>query len=164
MLVKAAGRGKVAEAMSFTLRRMTTSETSRFVRLRVELVLEIEGPDQLSGAALGRIVSDDLMRDDERTHAEATVREDPAEALAYLVEPYDLVREVPGVELAQASWTSEEIDYDPDSVEWALDEDDGEDGDEGGDDLADAFGEGEASGEPGGRGERFDHRDGQGPR
>ena len=103
MLVKAAGRGKVVEAKSSTLRPMTTSETSRFVRLRVELVLEIDGPDELSGAALGRIVAEDLMPDDERSQAEATVREDPAEALAYLVEPYDLVREVPGVELV-AYW------------------------------------------------------------
>jgi hypothetical protein len=146
---------------------MTTSETSRFVRLRVELVLEIDGPDELSGAALGRIVADDLMPDDERSQAEATVREDPAEALAYLVEPYDLVREVPGVELAQASWTSEEIEYDPDAVEWALDEDDEDDQEEaGGEDggVGDAFGEGGANGAPGGPGERFDHRDGQGPR
>jgi hypothetical protein len=113
---------------------MTTSETSRFVRLQVELVLEIEGPDRLSAAALGRIVTDELMREDERAQAEATVRQDPAEALAYLVEPYDLVREVPGVELAQASWTSEEIAYDPDSVEWALDDEDEEaDGEEHGD-------------------------------
>ncbi|MFJ2650956.1 hypothetical protein ACIO1C_30080 [Streptomyces sp. NPDC087420] len=157
---------------------MTTSETSRFVRLRVELVLEIEGPEPLSAAALGRIVADDGMREDERAHAEATVREDPAEALAYLVEPYDLVRDVPGVELAQASWTSEEIDYDPDAVEWALDEDDeaegdedeGEDGDddedddEGGDGPWGVLGDGGADGAPGGRGARFDHRNGQGPR
>jgi hypothetical protein len=38
---------------------------------------------------------------------------------------------VPGVELAQASWSSEAIDYDPDSPEWGLDEDDdGEDDEE----------------------------------
>ena len=37
--------------------------------------------------------------------------EDTAEALAYLVDPFDLVSEIPGVELAQASWSSEQIDY-----------------------------------------------------
>lgn len=139
---------------------MTTSETSRFVRLRVELVLEIDGPAELSAAALGRIVGDDSLPDDERAHAQATVREDPAEALAYLVEPFDLVRDVPGVELAQASWTSEEIDYDPDAVEWALDEDDdayADDDTDGGrtDGVADL---GHVDGEG------FDRPDGQGPR
>ena len=58
---------------------------------------------------------------------EAAVREDDAEALAYLVDPFDLVGEVPGVELAQASWSSEPIDYDPDAVDWA-DEEDRDDG------------------------------------
>lgn len=150
------------------------------MRLRVELVLEIDGPDALSAAALGRIVADETMREDERAHARATVREEPAEALAYLVEPYDLVRDVPGVELAQASWTSEEIDYDPDAVEWALDEDDeaeddgeddrGDDGeDEGGDEDDEEGGDGPGGflgdgGTADGRGSRFDHRDGQGPR
>ncbi len=70
---------------------------------------------------------------DERLHAEGTVTEDTAEAFAYLVDPFDLVSEVPGVDLAQASWSSERIDYDPDSPEGGLDEDDvGEDGEEDG--------------------------------
>lgn len=56
--------------------------------------------------------------------------EDTAEALAYLVDPFDLVSEVPGVDLQQASWSSERVDYDPDSPEWELDEDDEEDGEE----------------------------------
>jgi hypothetical protein len=60
-------------------------------------------------------------------HAEATVRADGAEALASLVDPFDLVSEVPGVELAQASWSSESIEYDPDAEEW----DDADDGEEG---------------------------------
>lgn len=67
---------------------------------------------------------------DERTHAENAVTEDTAEALAYLVDPFDLVSEVPGVDLAQASWSSEPIDYDPDSPEWDLDEDDGDEDDD----------------------------------
>jgi hypothetical protein len=37
---------------------------------------------------------------------------------------------VPGVELAQASWSSEQIDYDPDSPDWDLDGDDVEEDDE----------------------------------
>ncbi|CAM5404894.1 putative protein OS=Streptomyces alboniger OX=132473 GN=CP975_22145 PE=4 SV=1 [Streptomyces alboniger] len=103
---------------------MSTAETSRFVRLRVELVLEVDDAGAVAGAALGRIAGDSDLPIEERAHAESAVTEDTAEALAYLVDPFDLVKEVPGVELAQASWSSEEIDYDPDSPDWDLDEDD----------------------------------------
>lgn len=89
-------------------------------------------------AALARIADDTELPADERTHAESAVTEDTAEALAYLVDPFDLVSEVPGVELAQASWSSEPIDYDPDSPDWDLDEDDVDAGD---DDADDADGE-----------------------
>jgi hypothetical protein len=99
----------------------------------VELVLEVIGPADLTGAALGHIDSDEFMPEDERGHARAAVQEDDAEALAYLVDPFDLVGGVPGVELAQASWSSEQIEYDPASAEWDLGLDD-EDMDE---DMAD---------------------------
>ncbi len=82
------------------------------------------------------------MPDAERAHAESAVTEDTAEALAYLVDPFDLVGEVPGIELQQASWSSEQIDYDPDAPDWDLDEDEeGDDGD-GEDDAAGARGSG----------------------
>lgn len=109
------------------------------MRLRVELVLEVGDSGELTGAALDRIAADEFMPDEERAHAESAVREDEAEAIAYLVDPFDLVSEVPGVELAQASWSSEQIDYDPDAEEWDLDEEDGDgeayddDGDDNGD-------------------------------
>ncbi|MEV0635394.1 hypothetical protein AB0I77_10585 [Streptomyces sp. NPDC050619] len=109
---------------------MSTPETSQFVRLRVELVLEIDDADALAQAALGRIAGDSDMPAEERVHAESAVTEDTAEALAYLVDPFDLVREMPGVDLAQASWSSEQIDYDPDSPDWDLDEDDVDENDE----------------------------------
>ncbi|MEU2930240.1 hypothetical protein ABZ636_35090 [Streptomyces sp. NPDC007251] len=109
---------------------MNAEETSRFVRLRVELVLEVQDEDQLSKAALRRIAADPELPAAERTQAEGAVTEDTAEALAYLVDPFDLVSEVPGVELQQASWSSERVEYDPDSPEWELDEDDEEDGEE----------------------------------
>jgi len=92
----------------------------------VELVLEVDDQDAVTKAALRRVADDTTMPVDERGHAEAAVTEDTAEALAYLVDPFDLVSEVPGVELAQASWSSERIEYDPDSPEWDLGEDDGE--------------------------------------
>ncbi|MFD7442246.1 hypothetical protein [Streptomyces sp. NPDC059909] len=103
---------------------MTTSETSRYVRLHVELVLEVAEPEALTDAALERVEGDDYMPDGERAHARSTVREDSAEALAYLIDPFDLVTEVPGVELAQASWSCEQVEYDPDAEEWDLDEED----------------------------------------
>ncbi|MEE1804138.1 hypothetical protein ACIQVO_23805 [Streptomyces sp. NPDC101062] len=111
---------------------MTTSETSRYVRVTVELVLEVEDPERLGAAALARIDGDASVPDDERAQARAAVRGDEAEALAYLVEPHDLIKDVPGIGLAQASWTSELIDYDPDAVEWDLYEigEDGEDPDD----------------------------------
>jgi hypothetical protein len=93
-------------------------------------VLEVGDADAVTKAALQRIAGDTDMPADERTHAEGAVTEDTAEALAYLVDPFDLVSEVPGIELAQASWSSEQIDYDPDSPDWDLDEDDAAEDDE----------------------------------
>ncbi|MFJ2767575.1 hypothetical protein [Streptomyces sp. NPDC087300] len=104
---------------------MSADDTSRFVRLRVEMVVEVDDAQKLTGAALARVAEDEQMPADERAHAEAAVKADEAEALAYLVDPFDLVSQVPGVELTQASWSSEQIDYDPDSPDWDPDEDDG---------------------------------------
>ncbi|MEU7643497.1 MULTISPECIES: hypothetical protein [Streptomyces] len=117
---------------------MTGDETSRFVRLRVEMVVEVEDAEQLTGAALARVAEDERMPAGERAHAEAAVKEDGAEALAYLVDPFDLVSEVPGIDLTQASWSSEVIDYDPDAPDWDPDEDDDDDGESDGDDEHDA--------------------------
>ncbi|MET9128338.1 hypothetical protein [Streptomyces antibioticus] len=112
---------------------MSAEKTSRFVRLRVELVLEIHDEDAVARAALERIARDaedpggPRIPEAEQALAASAVTEDTAEALASLVDPFDLVGEVPGVELQQASWSSERIDYDPDSPDWDLD---GEDVDE----------------------------------
>ncbi|MET9493326.1 hypothetical protein [Streptomyces sp. NPDC006552] len=110
---------------------MSTDETSRFVRLKVELILEVADAEALTGAALQRVAEDEAMPAEERAHAEGAVQDDEAEAIAYLVDPFDLVGDVPGAELVQASWSSEQVDYDPDSPDWDLDEDDaGDDGEE----------------------------------
>ncbi|MGW2745291.1 hypothetical protein [Streptomyces sp. NPDC001450] len=109
---------------------MSMEETSRFVRLRVELVLEVHDGGEVTKAALRRLAVDPELPPEERAHAESAVTEDTAEALAYLVDPFDLVSEVPGVELQQASWSSERIEYDPDSPDWELDEEDGGDDEE----------------------------------
>jgi hypothetical protein len=97
----------------------------------VDLVLAVDDADAVAKAALGRIGEDDGLPAAERAHAESAVTEDTAEALAYLVDPFDLVSQVPGVELQQASWSAERIDHDPDAPDWDLDEDDGDDGDDG---------------------------------
>ncbi|UQA93394.1 hypothetical protein [Streptomyces halobius] len=90
--------------------------------------MEVTDVDRLTGAALDHIGGDPSLPDEERRQAVDTVREDPAEALAYLVDPFDLVATVPGAALAQASWSSEEMpDYDPDAdwdaAEWDLADD-----------------------------------------
>ena len=111
---------------------MTFEKTSRFVRLRVDLVLEIDDEGALTKAALRRLAeeaADPEMPDSERAHAESAVTEDTAEALACLVDPFDLVSEIPGIELQQASWSTEPVDYDPDSPDWDLDEDDDDEDD-----------------------------------
>ncbi|GES31162.1 hypothetical protein San01_36490 [Streptomyces angustmyceticus] len=110
------------------LRAMSNGETSRFVRLHVELIMEVTDAGQLTGAALDRIGGDPSLPDEERRQSVETVKEDPAEALAHLIDPFDLVTSVPGTELAQASWSSEELtDYDPDAewnaAEWDLADD-----------------------------------------
>ncbi|MCX4729917.1 hypothetical protein [Streptomyces sp. NBC_01363] len=114
---------------------MSASETSRFVRLRVEMLLEITDSAALSGTALESIAVEygepGGESAEERMLAEDAVREDGAEALASLVDPFDLVSEVPGVELAQASWSSEIVDYDPDDPDaWDLDDEEDEEDEE----------------------------------
>ncbi|GGS92463.1 hypothetical protein GCM10010259_11500 [Streptomyces daghestanicus] len=108
---------------------MSTADASRYVRIRAELVLEVEDAEAITRAALRRIAEDPGLPEAERTGARGAVTEDTAEALAHLVDPFDLVSEVPGVGLQQATWSGERIAYDPDSPDWGLDEDDEDDGD-----------------------------------
>jgi hypothetical protein len=100
-----------------------TESTTRHLRLQVELVLEITDAGELTSAALDQIAGDEYLPEEERGHARAAVQRDEAEALAYLVDPFDLVSGVPGVDLVQASWNSAHIEYDPDDEEWDFYED-----------------------------------------
>jgi hypothetical protein len=84
------------------------------------MVLQITDTGELRSAALERIADEEHMPDDERAHAHDAVQRDEAEALAYLIDPFDLVGEVPGVELVQASWSSAHTEYDPEGEEWDL--------------------------------------------
>nr|WP_175420844.1 hypothetical protein [Streptomyces griseus] len=97
------------------------------------MVLEVTDPDALTGTALEGIAADFTASGasadesaEERAHAEETVREDAAEALASLVDPFDLIGQMPGVELAQASWSSETVDHDPDAEDGSVGEDEDE--------------------------------------
>ncbi len=85
----------------------------RHVRLQVEVVIEITDAARLTSAALDRVAGDAYLPERERARAEEAVRRDEAEALAYLVDPFDLVRDVPGVALVQASWHGAHTDHDP---------------------------------------------------
>lgn len=140
MLLTQAGRTEVAAARALTLRGMTADETSPsvpHVRLRVELVVEVADPEALTRAALNRIDGDELMPDEERGHARNIVERDAGEAIAYLVDPVDLVAELPGVELAQASWGSEAAGGDLDDWDDSAEEEAGESPGE--DDLDDVY-------------------------
>lgn len=90
----------------------TSAQPSPHIRLRVDLVVEIADAAALTRSALDHVARDELMPDEERAHAEEIIGGDAGEALACLVDPFDLVRELPGVELAHASWGSEEMDAD----------------------------------------------------
>ncbi|CAM5293098.1 Histidine ammonia-lyase [Streptomyces fumanus] len=98
MLVKGAGHGQWMERTAVRSRRRTP-ETLHFVRVRVDLVLEVNEEEVPPGAGPDRRRG--RPPDAERAHAEGAVTADTAEALAHLVDPFDLVSEVPGVELAR---------------------------------------------------------------
>ncbi|WP_077063294.1 hypothetical protein [Streptomyces sp. MP131-18] len=100
--------------MSDELSSGELGEETRRVRVRVEMVLEIAEPDELIRAAWARIEGDALMPPEERDQAAQAVSRDEAEAVAYLIDPVDLVGDVPGVVLAQASWSSEPAELDED--------------------------------------------------
>ncbi|MFD7508009.1 hypothetical protein ACFV5N_01480 [Streptomyces sp. NPDC059853] len=97
------------------------AEAARHVRVRVDMVLELTDADEVIRAAWARIHGDEQMPEMERRQAADAVAQDPAEAIAYLLDPVDLVAEVPGVELAQASWSSELAEYDPEET-WDSDD------------------------------------------
>jgi hypothetical protein len=106
---------------------MTATENSRFVRIDVQLVVEVDDLEALCRTARGRIAGDAALPDGERDRIEAVVTHDTAEALAYLVDPFDLVAALPGIELTQTSWSAEHVDGGPGSLDGDLYGDDGED-------------------------------------
>ncbi|MCK1795662.1 hypothetical protein MTQ01_06495 [Streptomyces sp. XM4193] len=92
---------------------MTSQGVSSYVRLQVEMVLEVSDVDALMGAAAEHVEQEDVLPGEQRGATLGAVGdglEGAAEAVAQLVDPIRLVDGAPGVELAQASWSSEMLD------------------------------------------------------
>lgn len=77
------------------------------------MVLEVSDGVELTRAAVDYVQHDETIPDEELTHTVSAVSDGlggASESVAYLVDPLEMVRHVPGVELAQASWSSEMVD------------------------------------------------------
>ena len=93
---------------------------SRYVRLQIELIVEIVDEKELQVAALEQVRDDEFLEDEERAEAVAAIEIDPAGAIAHFVDPIAMLAGVPGVELAEATWESQPVDYDPENEDWDL--------------------------------------------
>jgi hypothetical protein len=89
------------------------SDTPRFIRLTLEVVLAVTDEDALRQAALRSIQADEDLEADERADAVAAVEADVTESVSYLVDPFKLVEDIPGAELSEAGWQSEAAEYVP---------------------------------------------------
>lgn len=107
-----------------------TSETSepRYIRLQIELIAEIVDEKALAEAALEQVRNDSYLEDEERAEAVAAIEIDPAGSIAHFVDPVAMLSGIPGVELAEATWESQPVDFDPENEDWELY--DGDSGDE----------------------------------
>lgn len=77
------------------------------------MLLEVSDGVALTRAAVAYVQRDEAIPDEELTRAVSAVSDGlggASESVAYLVDPLGMVRHVPGVELAQASWSSEMVD------------------------------------------------------
>ncbi|GAA4862456.1 hypothetical protein [Kitasatospora terrestris] len=93
-------------------------DAPRFVRLTIELIAEITDEKALKAAALSQVTEDEYLDDEERAQAVEAIEVDPSGSLAHFVDPVALLGDVPGVELASATWESATTDYDPDDESW----------------------------------------------
>jgi hypothetical protein len=99
---------------------ITDGEQPRYVRLQIELIAQITDEAALKEAVVKQVQSDTYMDDDERAQALEAVEVDPSTALAHFIDPVQVLGEIPGVELAQASWESVHAEFDPDNEDWDL--------------------------------------------
>jgi hypothetical protein len=82
--------------------------------------VEIVDEKELQAAALEQVRDDEFLEDEERAEAIAAIEIDPAGAIAHFVDPVAMLSGVPGVELAEATWESQPVDYDPENEDWDL--------------------------------------------
>ena len=101
-----------------------TSETSeavpRYIRLQIELIVEIDDVKALQAAALEQVENDEYLEPEERAEAVEAINLDPTGAIAHFVDPVAMVDDIPGVELAEASWETQPVDYDPEDEDWEV--------------------------------------------
>lgn len=119
------GCGARARAVvcSRNLARMTSTELTgqdapRYVRLSIELIAEITDEQALKTAALAQVENDEYLDDEERTQSVEAIEVDPSGSLAHFIDPVALLGDVPGVELASATWESAQTEFDPEGEGW----------------------------------------------
>jgi hypothetical protein len=93
----------------------------RYVRLSIELIAEITDENALKAAALAQVEDDEYLDDEERDQAAEAIEVDPSGSLAHFIDPVALLADVPGVELAQASWESAQTAFDPEEDSYEFD-------------------------------------------
>lgn len=105
---------------------MTGGDEPHYVRLNLELIVEITDGSAFKAAALRQVQGDEYLSEDERAQALNAVELDPPGALAHFIDPLQMLEGIPGIDLTQASWESSHTEYDPETDDWDLyDLDDG---------------------------------------
>lgn len=89
------------------------SDTPQFIRLRLDIVLEVTDEGALRAAALEAVQNDDDLSTEDRAEAISAIESDLAESVSYLIDPFVLVEDVPGTELSEAGWESEGEEFVP---------------------------------------------------
>ncbi|KWW97569.1 hypothetical protein TH66_18470 [Carbonactinospora thermoautotrophica] len=92
------------------------SSSRSFVRISLELIVELTDEEALRAAAVESVRTADYLSDEMRADALEAIEEDIAEAVTHLIDPHVLIDDVPGVEAHEAEWVSELVEYDPDAV------------------------------------------------
>jgi hypothetical protein len=106
-------------------------QSPRYVRLQIELIAEITDEKLLKDAALVQVENDEYLEDAERAESVEAIELDPTGAVAHFIDPVELLADVPGVDLVQATWESQPVDFDPEEESWDFYEEDGEDSPDG---------------------------------
>jgi hypothetical protein len=96
----------------------TESGAPRYIRLQIELIAEIVDEKALQAAALEQIENDEYLEDEERAEALEAINLDPSGAVAHFIDPVAMLESIPGVELAEAGWETQPVDYDAETEDW----------------------------------------------